>query len=75
MNEIAKYVLHHHERFDGLGYPIGLAGEKIPLVSRIIAVADAYDAMTNERSYRKTLNKHEAVQELINNKESNLIRI
>jgi putative nucleotidyltransferase with HDIG domain len=68
MNEIAKYVLHHHERFDGLGYPIGLAGEKIPLVSRIIAVADAYDAMTNERSYRKTLNKHEAVQELINNK-------
>jgi putative nucleotidyltransferase with HDIG domain len=66
--EIARFVLYHHERFDGRGYPAGLMGEKIPLFSRIIAVADAYDAMTNQRSYKKSLNKHEAVQELIKNK-------
>lgn len=68
MLEIADYVLAHHERFDGLGYPKELNGEKIPLLSRIIAVADSYDAMTSERAYRKALDKSIAVKELIKNK-------
>jgi HD-GYP domain-containing protein (c-di-GMP phosphodiesterase class II) len=50
--EIAKIVRHHHERIDGQGYPDGQAGSEIPLISRIIAVADAYDAMTSDRPYR-----------------------
>lgn len=50
----AKIVRHHHERWDGKGYPDGLSGEEIPLASRIIAVADAYDAMTSKRAYQKT---------------------
>ena len=53
LREISEIVLHHHERFDGLGYPEGLIGEAIPLESRIIAVADAFDAMTSDRPYRK----------------------
>ncbi len=60
MSEIAEYVLTHHERWDGQGYPKGLKGEAIPFQSRIINIADAYDAMTNERSYRKTLSPSEA---------------
>jgi putative nucleotidyltransferase with HDIG domain len=50
--EIAHIVRHHHERMDGQGYPDGLAGDEIPLISRIIAVADAFDAMTSDRPYR-----------------------
>jgi putative nucleotidyltransferase with HDIG domain len=53
--EIAKIVRHHHEKLDGCGYPDGLSGEQIPLVSRIIAVADAYDAMTSDRPYRDAM--------------------
>ncbi len=53
--EIAKIVRHHHERWDGQGYPDGLAGEEIPLISRIIAVADAYNAMTSDRPYRDAM--------------------
>jgi putative nucleotidyltransferase with HDIG domain len=53
--EIAKIVRHHHERVDGQGYPDGLAGETIPLLSRIIAVADAYNAMTSDRPYRDAM--------------------
>jgi putative nucleotidyltransferase with HDIG domain len=53
--EIAKIVRHHHERVDGHGYPDGQAGEDIPLISRIIAVADAYDAMTSDRPYRDAM--------------------
>ena len=53
--EIAHVVRHHHERVDGHGYPDGLRGESIPLISRIIAVADAYDAMTSDRSYRDAM--------------------
>lgn len=68
MKEIAEYVLYHHERYDGMGYPMGLKGEEIPLYSRIISVADAYDAMINERFYQKALSKDEAVKELIINK-------
>jgi putative nucleotidyltransferase with HDIG domain len=53
--EIAKVVRHHHERVDGQGYPDGLTGEEIPLLSRIIAVADAYNAMTSDRPYRDAM--------------------
>ena len=53
--EIAKIVRHHHERMDGEGYPDGLLGEDIPLISRIIAVADAYNAMTSDRPYRDAM--------------------
>jgi putative nucleotidyltransferase with HDIG domain len=53
--EIARIVRHHHERIDGLGYPDGLRGEEIPLLSRIIAVADAYNAMTSDRPYRDAM--------------------
>lgn len=54
-SEIATIVRHHHERIDGQGYPDGLAGDDIPLVSRIIAVADAYNAMTSDRPYRDAM--------------------
>jgi putative nucleotidyltransferase with HDIG domain len=53
--EIARVVRHHHERVDGLGYPDGIRGDEIPLLSRIIAVADAYDAMTSDRPYRDAM--------------------
>jgi diguanylate cyclase (GGDEF)-like protein/PAS domain S-box-containing protein len=62
---LAEYVLYHHERWDGTGYPAGLTGEDIPLHSRIIAVADAYEAMTALRPYQKTKTKEEAIAELI----------
>lgn len=64
MPEIAVNVRSHHERFDGKGYPDGLAGKDIPLGARIIAVADAFDAMTHERSYKKALTVQEAKEEL-----------
>jgi HD-GYP domain-containing protein (c-di-GMP phosphodiesterase class II) len=53
--EIAKIVRHHHERIDGQGYPDGVFGDEIPLLSRIIAVADAYNAMTSDRPYRDAM--------------------
>jgi putative nucleotidyltransferase with HDIG domain len=53
--EIASIVRHHHERVDGLGYPDGLAGDEIPLLARIMAVADAYNAMTSDRPYREAM--------------------
>lgn len=53
--DIIPIVLYHHERFDGLGYPYKLSGENIPLIARIAAVADSFDAMTSSRSYRKEL--------------------
>ena len=65
IEEVANAVLHHHERFDGTGYPFGLQGEEIPLYSRIISVVDSYDAMTHTRSYRGALTHEEAIQELI----------
>ena len=67
MSEMAEFVLSHHERWDGKGYPQGLSGEQIPLQSRIIGIADAYDAMVSERSYKKSLTKEEAIQELTAN--------
>jgi HD-GYP domain-containing protein (c-di-GMP phosphodiesterase class II) len=62
---IAKYVLHHHERWDGTGYPAGLKGTEIPLQSRIITVADAYEAMTAKRAYQPTKTVEEAKAELL----------
>jgi len=59
-----EYVLSHHERYDGSGYPSGLKGEGIPLGARILAVADAYAAMTADRSYRRALSPDEALREL-----------
>ena len=64
LQELVPIVRHHHERFDGKGYPDGLAGQEIPLEARILAVVDAFDAMTHERSYRKALSKVDAVSEL-----------
>jgi len=58
-------LLYHHERFDGGGYPFGLAGDRIPLEARIFAVVDTYDAMTSDRPYRKAVGHAEAVQEIV----------
>ena len=60
----ADWVLHHHERYDGTGYPAGLRGEEIPLESRILAVADAFEAMTGTRPYREQLTNSDALAEL-----------
>ena len=64
VDPVAEAVLHHHERWDGGGYPDGLVGEAIPLPARIVHVADAYDAMTSERSYRGRLSHDDALAEL-----------
>ena len=64
---IAEGILCHHEWWDGSGYPQGLRGESIPLLSRIVAVADAYDAMTNDRPYRKALNHDVALERIKKN--------
>ena len=61
---IADMILHHHERWDGRGYPDGLSRESIPLLSRVIAVVDSYDAMVNERSYKKAFSREKAMEEL-----------
>ncbi|MPM98048.1 Cyclic di-GMP phosphodiesterase response regulator RpfG [bioreactor metagenome] len=68
LDDISLIVKHHHERWDGLGYPSGLRGTDIPEESRIIAVADAFDAMTSERVYRNRLSLEEAKQELVKGK-------
>jgi HD-GYP domain-containing protein (c-di-GMP phosphodiesterase class II) len=62
--DILPGVLHHHERFDGKGYPHGLAGQNIPLMGRIICVADCFDAMTSSRTYRKAMPLEVAMTEL-----------
>jgi diguanylate cyclase (GGDEF)-like protein len=64
MREAVPIVLHHHERFDGTGYPHGLRGEEIPLGARIVAVADAYHAMVHERPYKSALTHAQALTEL-----------
>ncbi|MDI9507841.1 MAG: diguanylate cyclase [Bacillota bacterium] len=61
---IANYILCHHERWDGKGYPQGLKGKQIPLFSRIISIIDAYDAMTEDRPYRSALTHDEALEEI-----------
>jgi len=64
---IAEYILYHHERWDGRGYPKGLKGEEIPLLCRILAVVDAYDAMTSDRVYRKAMSRERALAEIKRN--------
>jgi diguanylate cyclase (GGDEF)-like protein/putative nucleotidyltransferase with HDIG domain len=64
LEPIATWVHHHHERWDGEGYPAGLAGEEIPLPSRILFVADAFDTMTNDRVYRTKVTRAEALAEI-----------
>jgi diguanylate cyclase (GGDEF)-like protein/putative nucleotidyltransferase with HDIG domain len=64
VDPVADWVLHHHERWDGSGYPDGLPGDRIPLGARIIFVADAYDAMTSERVYRRRVAPPQAIAEL-----------
>ncbi|MEZ4628666.1 MAG: HD domain-containing phosphohydrolase [Eubacteriales bacterium] len=64
---ISEYILSHHERWDGSGYPRGLVGEEIPILSRILAVVDAFDAMTNERIYSKPRSREEAAAEVLRN--------
>jgi diguanylate cyclase (GGDEF)-like protein/PAS domain S-box-containing protein len=68
LSHIAEYILCHHERWDGSGYPLGLSGTDIPLISRIIAVVDSYDAMTQDRAYRKALTTDMAIEEILTNK-------
>ncbi|MCF8000921.1 MAG: HD domain-containing protein [Halanaerobiales bacterium] len=68
LKDIGRYVLYHHERWDGKGYPSGIKKEEIPLVSRIIAVADAWDAMRSKRAYRDPLSRKEAKEEILKNK-------
>jgi len=65
LDDTLTIILHHHEKYDGSGYPSGISGEAIPLESRIICVADSYDAMTSDRPYRTGLPQSVAVDELI----------
>ncbi|MCU7827983.1 MAG: HD-GYP domain-containing protein [Candidatus Thiodiazotropha sp. (ex Myrtea sp. 'scaly one' KF741663)] len=62
LDEVAECILHHHEYWDGSGYPGGLSGEQIPLISQIISVVDAYDAMTTTRTYRVGATQEEALK-------------
>jgi HD-GYP domain-containing protein (c-di-GMP phosphodiesterase class II) len=65
LEKASLYALHHHESFNGAGYPAGLKGEEIPIGSRIVSVIDAYDAMISNRCYRKGLSHDEAVRRLL----------
>jgi HD-GYP domain-containing protein (c-di-GMP phosphodiesterase class II) len=69
-HDILSGVRHHHERYDGRGYPDGLKGEEIPLLARILAVADAFDAMMSNRAYRKKMKFKEVKEQLVKNKGS-----
>jgi len=64
LGDAALVIRHHHERFDGAGYPAGLAGEEIPLSARIFAIADSFDAMTSDRPYRKALPVERALEQI-----------
>lgn len=64
LKKSAKAILYHHEKIDGSGYPYGIKGDKIPLFARILTVADAYDAMTSDRPYKKALTQKKAIKEL-----------
>ena len=65
VSEIADGIRHHHERWDGEGYPLGLKAHRIPWIARAIAIIDAFDAMTSERSYRQKVSEREALEEII----------
>jgi HD-GYP domain-containing protein (c-di-GMP phosphodiesterase class II) len=64
-NTVVDLVRHHHERFDGAGYPAGLQGESITLTTRLFSIADAYSAMTTDRPYRKGLTAGQAMEQLV----------
>lgn len=64
LRNIIPGVKYHHEQLDGTGYPEGLKGEKIPIIAKIVSVADTYDAMTTDRPYRRALSKEMAIKEL-----------
>ncbi len=64
LGPVAQMVLHHQEWYDGRGYPEGLKGDQIPLGARIVAIIDAWDAMTSDRPYRKALGRERAIAEL-----------
>ena len=65
LKPISDLILLHHEKWDGSGYPMGLSGEAIPIECRILALVDAFDAMTNDRPYRKALSFDDAINEII----------
>jgi HD-GYP domain-containing protein (c-di-GMP phosphodiesterase class II) len=64
LEDLQWEILYHHERMDGKGYPHGLEGSDIPFTARVLAVADTFDALTNDRPYRQAMTKEEAVEEL-----------
>jgi HD-GYP domain-containing protein (c-di-GMP phosphodiesterase class II) len=67
-SEERSIIRHHHERWDGDGYPDGLCGEEIPQLARILSIADAYDAMTSKRAYRDAMSRDRARAELLKNR-------
>lgn len=67
LSHIANFILMHHERWNGLGYPLGLRGEDIPIECRIISIADAFDAMSNDRPYRKAMKEEDTINEIVAN--------
>jgi putative nucleotidyltransferase with HDIG domain len=68
LKEISSIVLHHHEKWNGTGYPYGLSKEEIPLGSRIIAICDSIDAMRSERAYKKVIGNAQCYNEIVTNK-------
>ncbi|MEX0796221.1 MAG: HD domain-containing phosphohydrolase [Acidimicrobiia bacterium] len=66
-SRVSEAILYHHERFDGRGYPFGLTGQAIPILSRIVLVADAFDAMTSSRAYQPALPIDFAISEILRN--------
>lgn len=68
LNNVGEGALYHHERYDGRGYPEGRKGEDIPLIARMICVADSFDAMNSNRVYRKKLTKEDILNEIEKNK-------
>ncbi len=65
LEKVKEVILHHHERFDGKGYPGGMAGDQIPLAARVLAVVDAYESMVTKRPYREAMKREEAIEELM----------
>lgn len=65
LSEISSLILHHHERVDGKGYPLGFKDSEIPVECRILSIVDTFDAMTNDRPYRKALSQEEAIREIV----------
>jgi putative nucleotidyltransferase with HDIG domain len=65
LDAVARAILHHHERYDGAGYPQGLSGDAVPVLSRILSVCDTYDAMTSDRPYRRGVPHRASIEELV----------